>query len=330
MVTVHFEDIRRQIINALNDAFENIIIAVYWFTNEDLLNKLIEKIDNGCKVELVIHNDFINNRNSGLNFQKFIDQGGEFYFSDSKNPMHNKFCVIDNRVLINGSYNWTYYAESKNRENILIIKDESETIEKFVLEFQRLKSLTEKVTEIQQLTKFEVDESNHLNTRDYLANDIVYKAKVTNRPELINSAFEIAPENIEIQKTAYELDLTKKYKLKYSIGASLHNDKYKIIVEKGAMIPISKTSTVVTIRDNQTSLEATIHYGENPIASKNQQFAKMKINGLPEKPAGEAKARYHFSIDLYGKLKMVKYSLDNGVRQVLRKNIPRLLEKIEQ
>ena len=55
-------------------------------------------------------------------FQKFIDIGGHFYFSDTRNPMHNKFCVIDNKVLINGSYNWTYYAEDRNRENILILK----------------------------------------------------------------------------------------------------------------------------------------------------------------------------------------------------------------
>jgi phosphatidylserine/phosphatidylglycerophosphate/cardiolipin synthase-like enzyme len=123
MVKAHFENIRQNIIDELDKATEKIVVAVYWFTNQTLFQKLISKVEEGLKVELIIHNDYINNRDSGLNFQNFIDIGGEFYFSNTLNPMHNKFCIIDNKVLINGSYNWTYYAEDRNRENILIIKN---------------------------------------------------------------------------------------------------------------------------------------------------------------------------------------------------------------
>ncbi|WP_349664376.1 Hsp70 family protein [Cellulophaga lytica] len=328
MVNVHFDNIRQHIINALDKASERIIVAVYWFTNEELFDKLIQQIEKGCKVELIIHNDFINNRNTGLNFQHFVDKGGEFYFSDGYNPMHNKFCVVDNQILINGSYNWTYYAENKNRENVLIIKEEKDTIESFISEFERLKSLTEKVTEIRQLTRFEVDENNVLRARDYLANDIVFQAKVMNRPEIVESAFQIAPDNIEVQKTAFALDLTKKYRLKHSIGSSLINNGYKIIVEKGSMIPVSSSAIVKTTADNQTSSEATIHYGENPKATANTKFAKMRLNGLPKKPAGEAEMKYHFTIDLKGNLRMEKYSLDNGKKQILTKKITGILEEV--
>jgi hypothetical protein len=330
MVNVHFDNIRQQIISALEKASERIIVAVYWFTNEELFEKLIQKIEKGCRVELIIHNDFINNRNAGLNFQKFVDKGGEFYFSDGYNPMHNKFCVIDNQILINGSYNWTYYAESKNRENVLIIEEEKETIKSFISEFERLKSLTEKVTEIRQLTRFEVDENNALRARDYLANDIVFQAKATNKPEIVESAFEIAPDNIEVQKIAFDLDLTKKYRLKHSIGSSLINDGYRIIVEKGSMIPVTSTTIVRTTADNQTRTEATIHYGENQKASLNTQFAKMNLYGLPKKPKGEAELKYNFTIDLKGNLRMEKYSLDNGKRQILNKKITGILEELTE
>lgn len=95
--------------------------------------------------------------------------------------MHNMFCVIDNKTLINGSYNWTYYAEDRNRENILLIKDEKETIDAFISEFERLKSMTKRVEKIRPLTKFEVDEFNLLRARDYLAYDIVFESKATGR-----------------------------------------------------------------------------------------------------------------------------------------------------
>lgn len=37
--------------------------------------------------------------------------------------MHNKYAVIDDNVVITGSFNWTSKAVSTNRENIVIIRD---------------------------------------------------------------------------------------------------------------------------------------------------------------------------------------------------------------
>lgn len=327
MVKAHFEKIRNEIIDEIDLATNEIVVAVYWFTNQELFEKLIEKIENGVKVQLIIHNDYINNRETGLPFQELINKGGEFYFSDNFNPMHNKFCVIDNKTLINGSYNWTYYAENRNRENILIIKDEIETISAFRTEFCRLKELAEQIDKIRYLTIFEVDENNELRARDYLANDIVYKAKFTNKPELVNSAFEIAPENIEVQKIAHSLNLVKKYRLNHSIGSSIINDGYKIIAEKGSSIPSSFTSIVRTVTDNQVKSGAKILYGESPNSKENTLITEMIIEDLPEKPAGKAEIKYHFTIDIFGNLRMEKYSLDNGKKIIINQNISHLLEE---
>ena len=327
MVTAHFKNIRQNIIENLDNATDEIIVAVYWFTNHDLFNKLCEKIQDGIKVKLIIHNDFINNRDAGLNFQHFIDIGGLFYFSNPNNPMHNKFCVIDNKVLINGSYNWTYFAEMKNSENILIITNELQTISDFCKEFENLREELTVIDTINKLTRFEVDEFSQLSAREYLANDIIFEAKFTNRPELLKSAFQIAPNNIKIQQQAVALDLKQKRKLKHSIGASIIGDKFLKIVEKGASIPVIVTKIVSTTIDNQTSAGSTIYYGENEIASKNKSITKMTITGLPKKPAGEARMKYIFTIDIYGNLGMVKYSLDTGKSVKANENLSYLLEQ---
>ncbi len=330
MVTAYFKNIRQKLLSELDGAEDKIIIAVYWFTNEELFNKLVEKRKKGLQVELIIHHDYINNRETGLPFQSFINEGGKFYFSNSVNPMHNKFCVIDNKVLINGSYNWTYFAEYKNRENILIIKEEEETIKAFVNEFEKLKSLTEEVKHIQQLTRFEIDEFNQLSASEYLANDIVFQAKSTGRHSIVETAFQIAQVSIDVQKTAYDLGLTKKWRLRHSIGSSLKNDKYLIIVPKGTMIPVSLSKIVVTTEDNQRSSSSTIHFGENPRASKNKQFAEMKISGIPPKPAGQAKLKYNCTIDINGNFRLEKFSLDTGRRQIIYKEIMGLLEELNE
>lgn len=334
MVVPFFNDIRQEIIKAIDEATDEILVAVYWFTNHELFDKLCDKVRDGKKVELIVHNDFINNREAGLNFQNFIDLGGQFYFSDSDNPMHNKFCVIDSKTLINGSYNWTYFAENKNSENILLIKDEQNTIDAFKNEFQNLKQQLQQVDTVKKLSRFELDEFNGLSAKEYLANDIIYEARATNRPEIVETAFKLSPDNIKVQQTAVRLDLTKKRKLKCSIGASLKDNKYLVGVEKGTILPVSISRIVHTSADNQVTCGSTLHYGDNDLASMNKtmpgkgsngKIGGVVVRGLPSKPQGEAELKFIFTIDLYGSLKVRFYSLDNGRSDYFSVNVNGLL-----
>lgn len=51
--------------------------------------------------------------------------------------MHHKFVVVDGRVLINGSFNWTIQAVTGNQENVIVTDDIAVT-SLFMAEFQRL------------------------------------------------------------------------------------------------------------------------------------------------------------------------------------------------
>lgn len=321
MVQAHFQNIRFSIIKEIEKANKSLKVAVYWFTNHELFDLLYQKQMNGVQCDLIIHNDYINNRETGLHFQKFIDAGGKFYFSDEENPMHNKFCIIDNQVLVNGSYNWTYYAESKNRENVLIIKDEKDVVKAFETEFLQLIELVKPLQSITRLTKFEVEENNLLRNRDYLAHDIIYQAKASNKPEMVKAAFEIAPNNLGIQKIANDLGLIKKYKLKHSVGVLIENNNVRFIANKGASIPATYTALVKTSYDNQDRIDTDILFGESQKASENKKLVKkMTLIGLPKKPAGFAKVKFIFSIDTNGNLKIQMLSLDNG-KEVEYENI---------
>lgn len=326
MVQAHFQNIRISILKEIEKAKECLKVAVYWFTNHELFESLYQKQVNGIQCYLIIHNDYINNRETGLPFQKFVDVGGKLYFSDEENPMHNKFCIIDNQVLINGSYNWTYYAESKNRENILIIKEEPIVLSAFGKEFERLVSLIEPITNINPITKFEIDDNNLLKAQDYLAHDIIYQAKESKNPEMVKVAFDIAPQNLAIQKIANELGLIKKLKLKSSVWVSIVNDGVKLIASKGASIPATFTTIVRTSYDNQTKSVTDILFGEFNKASANEKLAQMTLDGLPQKPAGRAEVKFTFSVDIDGNLRIEKMSLDNGKKEVVSKKANWLIE----
>lgn len=108
-------------------AKSSIRIAVSWFTNELLLHPLILKLQSGVSVELIINDDEINKGGeNSLDFSDFIANGGKLMWNTSKQLMHEKFCIIDDRVVITGSYNWTNKAEF-NHEDVTIFYDEADT-----------------------------------------------------------------------------------------------------------------------------------------------------------------------------------------------------------
>ncbi|UVD80042.1 phospholipase D-like domain-containing protein [Myroides albus] len=137
---VYFKGIEAKLLEELELAEKSISIAVAWFTKDSLFNILCEKLKSGVKVELIIINDYINNWELGLPFQEFIDLGGRLYLSELPYVMHHKFCIIDNNVIFNGSYNWTYFAEKYNDENVMFFKGNEILVGKFNEEFELLKS----------------------------------------------------------------------------------------------------------------------------------------------------------------------------------------------
>ena len=150
MITKLFHSgIEKKIINNLKNSNEQVKIAVAWFTNPRLFNSILKLTETGVSVDLILCGDKINFTNSKVDFEKLIDLGVNIRVSKSPHLMHNKFCLIDNRVLINGSYNWTMRAEKFNFENIIISTDK-ELINDFDDYFNELK---EKTTRIESIPK---------------------------------------------------------------------------------------------------------------------------------------------------------------------------------
>ena len=125
-------------------AKSSIRIAVSWFTNELLLHPLILKLQSGVSVELIINDDEINKGGeNSLDFSDLIANGGKLVWNTSKHLMHEKFCIIDDRVVITGSYNWTNKAEF-NHEDVTIFYDEADTTLFYNDNFRKLSNHYEK------------------------------------------------------------------------------------------------------------------------------------------------------------------------------------------
>lgn len=138
MQVAHFKNIRAEIIKSLQSAAKTVDIAMAWFTSTELFQELLTCLRRNVNVRLILLDSPINFMEYAPDFNEFIEAGGKLYIAKSDiGFMHHKFCVIDNASVISGSYNWTYFAENRNVENV-IISDHQSIVYSYIAEFDRL------------------------------------------------------------------------------------------------------------------------------------------------------------------------------------------------
>jgi hypothetical protein len=126
---VFFKDIKNKILEHINQCEEEILIAVAWFTDLSIISALKKNQKKGIKINILIYDNFINDEK----IFKDLIEGGAIVKKSTK-LMHNKFCVIDRKIILNGSYNWTVSAKYNN-ENLHVIKYDENLTYQFIVEY---------------------------------------------------------------------------------------------------------------------------------------------------------------------------------------------------
>lgn len=201
MNSAHFRNIRKEILGLLNESKDNVKVAMAWFTSAELFQGLLDCLKRGVKVYLILLDDPINFMEYAPDFNEFIQNGGNLRIAfTSKNFMHHKFCIIDNKILISGSYNWTYYAETRNIENIFITQDKS-IVELYLKEFDELETKFSTVEESPRYSWNEIEVMDKVHHYE-MNEEIQYISKAQNkierkiisvRPEVIISDIKLTP-----------------------------------------------------------------------------------------------------------------------------------------
>ena len=127
------------------EAQQNVSFLVYSFSSSDLRTSLRAKATDGVTVAGVLEFDPVNpnspNPNESLVEElNLIRQAGLNVLLD-RNPevLNHKIMIIDGKIVVLGSYDFTNRAEIENDENVLIIHNEM-VAQKFMEEFERVNS----------------------------------------------------------------------------------------------------------------------------------------------------------------------------------------------
>ena len=124
-----------RIIELIRNAESSVKIASFSFTHEGLADELLKADIKGVNVSVLMERK---QRNvMGSQYQRVKDFGLNIRLDGNKYTMHHKFIIIDDKIVITGSPNFTLSGFNRNDENMLIIFNEELALG-FVKEFDRL------------------------------------------------------------------------------------------------------------------------------------------------------------------------------------------------
>lgn len=130
------DGIQAVLLDILGDAQESIYFMAFSFTADPLGDVIRERAESGVTVAGIMDDEQVGS-NQGTEYDPFRQAGLDVYRDGNPGQMHHKIIIIDESIVIVGSYNFTNSAESRNDENLQVIYND-QVAAFFIEEFRRV------------------------------------------------------------------------------------------------------------------------------------------------------------------------------------------------
>lgn len=301
-------EIKQRIISEITNAKQCIYVAMAYFTDRDIALALVEAKNRNVTVDIILSS---NAQNETV---KLILKGANisvhaFETGDSRGIMHHKFCLIDNNISINGSYNYSINASTNNVENITV-SDDITAYSQMQSEFERLKYKIDNriaVNETTTIPEVKVPEMQPINIIDTFSkrlHDLVYSAAQIDTAKYRQQGYDNSKEsegNLDIFRTEYDniKERIRTYATEEGLGnmkniltsnvsIAYENTKTNLEIEKQEKINIDKrnneiekrqaTDKISEIKQEKLILElGNQNTGEKGLLQINKEIEKNKL-----------------------------------------------------
>jgi hypothetical protein len=303
-------EIKQRIISEFNNAKQCVYVAMAYFTDRDIAMAILEAKNRSVTIDIILSSNAQNEtvklmlKGAGISVHAF-DTG------DSRGIMHHKFSLIDNRISINGSYNYSLNASTNNVENITV-SDDPTSYSQMRSEFERLKynidnriAVNETIpTQKPEIKAPEVQPINIIDTFSKRLHDLVYSAAQIDTAKYRQQGNENSKESkgsIDIFRTEYNniKERIKTYAtdeglgnmknvLNSNISIAYESTKTNLEIEKQEKISIEKRSNelekrqtmdnIYEIKQEKLVLESgNQNTGEKGLLQINKEIEKNKL-----------------------------------------------------
>lgn len=139
LVESHFtpvEEMTPVVKTYLGLAKSSVKVAVFGLTNDELADTLIQLHNAGVKVEVAV--DKLQSSVRGTDIPKLVEAGIPVYVKKTSYLNHNKYVIIDDQLVLMGSWNWSVNAETQDNSEVILYGCR-DVIGSFINDFSRIK-----------------------------------------------------------------------------------------------------------------------------------------------------------------------------------------------
>jgi hypothetical protein len=301
-------EIKLRILSEINNARQCIYLAMAWFTDRDIAMAIIDAKNRNVTIDIILSSNAQNEtvklmlKGAGINVHAFET-------GDTRGIMHHKFCLIDNKISINGSYNYSINASNNNVENIQV-SDDTRTYTQFLSEFERLRYNIDNNIDVNETTIItgtkiqQVQPINIIDTFSEQLQNLVYSTTQIDTEKYKEEGYENSKENkgdINIFKAefnyfkekikAYATDEglgSKKNVLTANISNAYESTKTNLEIEKQDKITTEKRNNelekrqiidkISDLKQDKSILESgNQNTGEKGLLQINKEIEKNKL-----------------------------------------------------
>ncbi|MCX7168137.1 MAG: phospholipase D family protein [Rhodocyclales bacterium] len=145
-----WDDAEGAIVSALGEAKKSIHVQAYLLTSRSIAKALQDAQTRGVAVEVLADREMVNKGDNSL-IPKLAAEGIPVWLETRYAVAHNKVLLIDvpgeKAVVITGSYNFTWSAQARNAENLLILRGNPALARRYLDNWRRHRDEAEKMSE---------------------------------------------------------------------------------------------------------------------------------------------------------------------------------------
>jgi phosphatidylserine/phosphatidylglycerophosphate/cardiolipin synthase-like enzyme len=132
----HDKNVAGRIVELVSSAQQEVRVLAYSLTLDELANALVDRRDAGIEVSGVFEESQVRS-NQGGDFCFLLHEEVPMRLDGNPGLMHTKALVVDREWVVLGSYNFSYFANTRNDENLVIMRDRA-LAQQMLAEFERI------------------------------------------------------------------------------------------------------------------------------------------------------------------------------------------------
>ena len=113
-------DVAAAVVDVINQSQSEVLVQAYGFTHNGIAQALVKAQERGVRIRVLL--DQKSESTNRYVVDLFTTNNIRMRFDGNHAIAHNKVMIVDDNIVITGSFNFTNSAQTRNAENLLVLR----------------------------------------------------------------------------------------------------------------------------------------------------------------------------------------------------------------